>query len=294
MFENVRRRPDSLHEAFAVYLRDQFGWQSFQAPDKIKEALSHVSEVSLWQSVAGWITHHREQAVSPGEVQDMLRKIVNRRNKIAHEADRDPERTDAKRSITANEASEAVDTIDLVARAIVHVIGPPPAVPDLPAEENLDEKTVGVSGSAKDALYRNFWSRFTSIAKQNGWSKAAPTTYNWFQMPSGIAGVNWVVSFSKFGCRSELYFGDSDGGRNLSRWQALADRRDEITGRFGGSLIVDDLPGKKGCRIETRLLGPTVEDEEHWADVLRWMTDTQSRLRAAVGDLSVLKFLESH
>jgi hypothetical protein len=180
----------------------------------------------------------------------------------------------------------------LVARAIVRVIGPPPEVPDPPGEDSLDDETVAVSGSARDVLYRSFWSRFTSIAKQNGWSKAAPTTFNWFQMPSGVAGVNWVVSFSKFGCRSELYFGDSDSARNLSRWRALADRRDEITDRFGGSLIFDDLPDRKGCRIETRLLGPTIEDEEHWADVLRWMTDTQTRLRAAVGDLSVLKFRE--
>ncbi|HWD04732.1 MAG TPA: DUF4268 domain-containing protein, partial [Amycolatopsis sp.] len=288
LFEGARREPENLPTAFAAYLREQFGWQSFQAPDKIKDALSHVSDVSLWQSVAGWISRDREQAVSQTQVQEMLQQIVNRRNKIAHEADRDPERTDAKRPITAAEASEAVDTIHLVASAIIRVIGPPPAMPEQPGEDDL---TPAVTGTAKSALYQKFWSRFAPIAKERGWSKAAPPTVNWFQMPSGIGGVNWVVSFSKFGCRSELYFGDPDGALNSRRWQALADRREEIMDRFGENLIFDDLPQNIGCRIEARLLGPTIADEDHWAEVLRWMADTQTRLRAAVGDLAVLKRL---
>ncbi|OXM69046.1 DUF4268 domain-containing protein [Amycolatopsis vastitatis] len=289
LFEDTRRQPENLHVAFAAYLRDQFGWQSFQAPEKIKDALSHVSDVPLWQSVAGWISHGRDKAVSPSQVQEMLQRIVNRRNKIAHEADRDPERTDTKRSITADEASEAIDTIHLVASAIIRVIGPPPVTPELSGEDDPDESAVAVTGSPKSVLYGKFWSRFVPMAKERGWSKAAPATANWFQMPSGIGGVNWVVSFSMFGCRSELYFGDPDGARNLSRWRVLADRRDEITDRFGEDLIFDDLPKKVGCRIEARLLGPAITDEDHWADVLRWMVDTQTRLRKSIGDLSDLK-----
>ncbi|NBH12432.1 DUF4268 domain-containing protein [Amycolatopsis sp. SID8362] len=144
-------------------------------------------------------------------------------------------------------------------------------------------------GSPKEALYRRFWARFVPVAQQRGWTKATATTQNWFQMPAGTSGVNWVVSFTRFGCRSELYFGDPDPATNLSRWRLLADRRDEITKRFGEDLIFADLPSRKGCRIETRLLGPTIDDEDHWSDVLRWMEDTQERLRTAIGDVPVVK-----
>jgi uncharacterized protein DUF4268 len=285
LFENVQHHSEDLRAAFAAYLRDQFGWQSFQAPDKIREALSHVSEVQLWSSVATRFTAQTDQTVSAAQVQDMLKQIVGRRNRIAHEADRDPEQIDAKKPITADDASEAIAAIDRLATAIIHVIGPPTATP---SEDELDETgTAANTGSAreksaKEKLYREFWSRFVPIARQRGWSKAAPTTDYWFSMPTGTSGVNWVVSFAKFGCRSELYFGTPDPAANLARWQELADRRDEITNRFGDSLIFDDLPAKKACRIESRLLGPTVDDVDHWSDVLRWMEDTQTRLRSAV------------
>lgn len=294
LFEDFQHQPKNLRTAFAGYLRDQFGWQSFQAPDKIKDALSHVSEVPLWPSVAAWLTDQADEVFSASQVQETLKKIVDRRNKIAHEADRDPERIDAKQSVTADEATEAITTIERMASAIIRVIGSPTAVPEPSGDDGQEADTEVNTGSDKAALYRRFWSRFTPIAKQRGWSKAAPTTLNWFQMPGGMSGVNWVVSFTKFGCRSELYFGDPDPAINLSRWQALADQRDRITDQFGDRLIFDDLPTKKGCRIETRLLGPTIDDEDHWSDVLRWMEDTQARLRTAIGTIPTFKEAGGH
>ncbi|MGW5720927.1 DUF4268 domain-containing protein [Amycolatopsis sp. NPDC003865] len=279
LFEDVQNDAKKLPAAFAGYLRDQFGWQSFQAPEKIREALSHVSDVPLWPSVATWLTDRRGETVSAGDVQDALKKVVERRNRIAHEADRDPARTDAKQSITADEASNAIAEVETVATAIIRVIGPPAATVAPAVEDDSEEGT----GSVKEELYRRFWTRFTSLAQRRGWSNASPPTVSWFSMPAGVTGANWVVSFTRFGCRSELFFGDPDAAVNLNRWQALADRRGNITERFGDGLIFDDLPTRKGCRIETRLLGPTVDDEDHWSDVLRWMEDTQTRLRAAIG-----------
>jgi hypothetical protein len=281
LFEDVQHHAKDLRIAFAGYLRDQFGWQSFQSPDKIREALSHVSEVQLWPDVAAWITAQTDSAVSATQVQDGLRQIVGRRNRIAHEADRDPEQTHAKRSISADDASEAIATIDRLATAIVHVIGPPAAMPS--EDEDDETPTAASTGSARQMLYREFWARFVPIARHRAWSKASPTADHWFSMPTGTSGISWVVSFAKFGCRSERYFGTPDPAVNLARWQELADRREDITGRFGDDLLFDDLPARKSCRIETRLLGPTVDDVDHWPDVLRWMEDTQVRLREAVG-----------
>lgn len=285
LFENIQDNSETLASAFAAYLRDQFGYQSFQAPEKIKDALGHVSEVSLWPSVAKWLTEQAQRTVAAEQVQETLKKIVARRNRIAHEADRDPLQTDTKQAITARETTDAIDHIDQLATAIIHVIGPPTAV----AQPTDDAAQAASTGSARSDRYREFWSRFTPIAQRRGWSNAAPPAVNWFQLPSGVAGANWVVSFAKFGCRSEIYFGGPDPAINLARWQVLADRRDEITGRFGESLIFDDLPKRQGCRIETRLLGPTIDDEEHWSDVLRWMEDTQARLREAIGAIPVVK-----
>jgi hypothetical protein len=90
------------------------------------------------------------------------------------------------------------------------------------------------------------------------------------------------VSFTQFGCRSELCFQHPDTAVNLARWEILANRSSQIIDRFGDDLIFDELPGQKSCRIETRLIGPTVTDQDRWPDLLRWMEDTQLRLRAAI------------
>lgn len=94
--------------------------------------------------------------------------------------------------------------------------------------------------------------------------------------------MTWVMSFTRFGCRSEIFFGHADPATNLARWEVLPARRAEIIVHFGDDLIFDDLPNNKSCRIETRLIGPAIDDQDRWSDVLRWMEDTQTRLRSAI------------
>lgn len=321
LFEDMHHHSKTMREAFETYLRNQFGHQSFQAPDKIKQALGHVSNVPLWPEVAKLLSAETGDRAVPEQVQGFLTDIVRRRNRIAHEADRDPHSVHDKQPISAKNISEVIDRIQQIATAIMHVIGPPPPPADqpedpygdtgrsapageLPAvdrdERDAQPNDVGDSsgftgdgnstttrshrlvGSTRLELYRRFWSKFQPIARQRGWTKAAPPAQNWWSLPAGVTGATWVLSFARFGCRSELFFEHPDPAVNLARWQILADRRDEINSQFGDGLIFDDLPNNKGCRIETRLIGPGIEDEQDWSDVLRWMENTQTRLRSAV------------
>ena len=131
-------------------------------------------------------------------------------------------------------------------------------------------------------LYRQFWTRFGEFAKQRGWTHATPPAHNWWDLPSGSAGVTWGVSYSNFGCRSELYFGGPDPAVNLARWQVLNEQREEISSSFGEPLHFDELPEKKACRIEARLEGPKIVDQQGWDGVIAWMLEPQARLRDAV------------
>jgi hypothetical protein len=137
--------------------------------------------------------------------------------------------------------------------------------------------------SPQQELYREFWSTFAPLAKARGWTNAAAPAQNWWDMPAGVTGVRWGVSFAQFGCRSEIYFGHVDADVNLARWSVLKQQEAAIVQAFGhGELIFDELPNNKGCRIETRLLGPKVTDKASWPEVVDWMVDTQERLRNAV------------
>jgi hypothetical protein len=139
------------------------------------------------------------------------------------------------------------------------------------------------ASSVTAQLYAEFWATVAPLLHQRGWSNSKGTTQNWWPMSAGVAGVNWVVSYAKFGCRSEIYFGHPDAAVNHARWSVLAARKDEMQARYGsGDLLFDDLPNNKGCRVEARLAGPKISDRESWSEVRDWMMDTQERLRAAV------------
>ncbi len=136
--------------------------------------------------------------------------------------------------------------------------------------------------TALQELYREFWLQLAPRLKQRQWTNASAPAQNWWGLPTGVVGASWVLSFTKTGCRSELYFDHRDPTVNLARWQVLNDRRDHITKAFGGELIFDELPDRKGSRIEARFDGIQVTDRNRWPEVLDWMIATQARLRDAL------------
>jgi hypothetical protein len=65
-------------------IRERLGYQSFQQADKIADAIRYISDKKLWDEVAS------HMATSAENIKKQLKLIVDRRNKIAHEADIDP------------------------------------------------------------------------------------------------------------------------------------------------------------------------------------------------------------
>ncbi|PSF38376.1 hypothetical protein C7H19_05140 [Aphanothece hegewaldii CCALA 016] len=65
-------------------IRERLSYQSFQQPEKIAEAIRLISDKKLWDEVATQLGKPTK------DVKQQLSAIVDRRNKIAHEADIDP------------------------------------------------------------------------------------------------------------------------------------------------------------------------------------------------------------
>jgi hypothetical protein len=284
LFENVHHHDGDFRESFDEYLRTRFGYLSFQAPDKIKQALGHVTDKQLWPGVAAVLANKGDdEALSTqASVVACLGEIVQRRHKIAHEADRDPEDGKVRLAISHHDANRTIDRIERIANAVAEVLGSPPAAVVQARPVPVSAVSVAAGVPPKQARYLRYWTEFKPVVERHGWTTAQPQPQNWWNMPGGVTGTTWALSFSRFGCRSELYFEHPNPAVNLARWQLLADRRDEINARFGDGLIFDELPQNKGCRIETRLYDVTVEQESRWPDIRDWMEDTQARLRAAV------------
>jgi hypothetical protein len=93
-------------------IRDAHSWQSFQQPDKIAEVVRLVSDVKLWPNVASLL------GKDAGAVKSELKVIVDRRNKIVHEADSDPTNPEFRWPIDSTMTDRAVGTVESIALAI--------------------------------------------------------------------------------------------------------------------------------------------------------------------------------
>lgn len=96
-------------------IREHHSWHSFQDPTKIAEAIRIISPVCLWDEVG------KKLGKSAQDVKTILKLIVDRRNKIAHEADLDPTSPGVRWPITQSMADDAVTNIEAIVEAIYEV-----------------------------------------------------------------------------------------------------------------------------------------------------------------------------
>ncbi len=106
----------------ASWLEDQIrsrnGYRAFQDPDNIADAIRLISGVELWNAVAD------EMDSTARDIRALLRLIVDRRNKIAHESDIDPSYAHIGTlwPIDATMADESVAFVEPLAEAIFTVV----------------------------------------------------------------------------------------------------------------------------------------------------------------------------
>ena len=101
---------------FENEIRLRHSFLAFQQPEKIADAIRLISEVRLWEEVA------KEMRSAPHTVKSELTFIIDRRNKIAHEADLDPSYPGQRWPIDSQLVSETLWKLDAIVRAIAKVV----------------------------------------------------------------------------------------------------------------------------------------------------------------------------
>jgi hypothetical protein len=96
-------------------IREQHGYLSFQHPDKVADAIRLVSDVQLWPEIG------RHLGRPPEDVKRELKLVVDRRNKIAHEADTDPTPPRARYPINSGQVTRSIDFLDNLSDSVVAV-----------------------------------------------------------------------------------------------------------------------------------------------------------------------------
>jgi hypothetical protein len=93
-------------------IQAQHGHRPFLKTDDIAEAMRLISSAQLWNEVG--VQLNRE----PSAVKAELKTVIDRRNKIAHEADLDPTQPGRRWPMSDALAKDAVDYVEQVVQAI--------------------------------------------------------------------------------------------------------------------------------------------------------------------------------
>jgi hypothetical protein len=97
-------------------IRTQHSYLAFQQPERIADAVRLFSSIELWNEVGAAL---RED---PKNITSQLKLIVDRRNKIAHEADVDPSYPGQRWPIGRKDAEEALSFIEKIGEAIFTIL----------------------------------------------------------------------------------------------------------------------------------------------------------------------------
>ena len=97
-------------------IRERHGWRSFQQADHIADAIRLISDISLWEQVSNRL------GMPSHDVKEQLNFIVDRRNKIVHEADMDPTPYDTRWPIDEALVDDAINFIEQIAETIYDLL----------------------------------------------------------------------------------------------------------------------------------------------------------------------------
>ena len=97
-------------------VRKRHGWLSFQQADKVADAIRLISTKKLWEEVGTRL------GIDAQSAKNRLNLIIDRRNKIAHEADMDHTAPGARWPIDEILVQEAIDALEQIVDAIYDVV----------------------------------------------------------------------------------------------------------------------------------------------------------------------------
>ena len=106
----------SATNAVDAEIRLKHSFIPFQQPEKIADAIRLFSDVRLWEAVGA------ELGEPAATVKGSLQLIVERRNKIAHEADIDPSYPGQRWPIDPTMVENIFDRLEKIAKAIFKVV----------------------------------------------------------------------------------------------------------------------------------------------------------------------------
>ncbi|MFT4954591.1 MAG: hypothetical protein ACI8U3_000962 [Brevundimonas sp.] len=140
--------------------------------------------------------------------------------------------------------------------------------------------------SARREIFHRFWTQL--IERSRGTTSVVanrnPSNDHWLTGSIGRSGfaMNFVLNQNESSVECYISFGRDRADQALAAFRALEGQKDQIETVFGGKLIWQDLPGKLGCRISSRIAGGWRLPEDEWSDLQERLVAEMVRLERAL------------
>jgi hypothetical protein len=142
--------------------------------------------------------------------------------------------------------------------------------------------------SERREQYHEFWTKYLDHvhAKAPGLTKVrSASTRNWTNINYLRKGINISLAFlSKNRVICEVYIDVGSAELNSGILHALMANKAEVEREVGESLIWDDVPLKRACRIRTVTQGDVANKSEH-GRIINWLMDHQIAMLRSVKPL---------
>jgi len=149
--------------------------------------------------------------------------------------------------------------------------------------------------SARREIFHRFWTQL--IKRSRGTTSVVanrnPSNDHWLTGSIGRSGfaMNFVLNQNEASVECYISFGRERAEQALTAFKALEAKKSDIEAAFGSDLIWQDLPGKLGCRISSRIAGGWRSQEEEWANLqdrlIAEMVRLEQALRQPIAELSL-------
>jgi hypothetical protein len=139
--------------------------------------------------------------------------------------------------------------------------------------------------SERERLYLEFWERYRLrvLIEHPTWTRASLSTKSsWFGMSAGVAGVNWISTFSQAGLGVQLVFEHPERDLNVARFETLAANKATVEDAFGGPLAWETREGLKSTRVAAYTEVADVALIDRWDAWIDWLISTGELMRTAL------------
>lgn len=137
--------------------------------------------------------------------------------------------------------------------------------------------------AARNKLIRVFWEQaLPELRARTGlFANVSPSSDHWLNGASGLGGITYNPVILKDKARVELYIDTGDGERNKRIFRQLYEKKEQFEASYGSEIDWQLLPDRRASRICVNYPGSGLDDQEHWDEVIGFLSDSIARIKNA-------------